>query len=254
MEIVVFCKLVPDLAEDLQVNANGTALDPEYLRFTVNEFDDHALEEALLIKEATDASVIVIAPDGEGCDDALYSALAKGADRALRLTGLDEGHNSSYLASALASILPALKFDVVLTGVQSLDDLDGQVGGLLAGLLGLPYVSVVTSVQLAPESRSATVTKEFAGGLAADYKVRLPAVFGVQAARRPPRYVPIGRIRQVMKTGTIEDVEAIPVRMAVPRVRRLVKPQVAGRAQFLTGTPQEIASKVVDILRDRGIL
>ena len=254
MHIVVAGKLVPDLVEDLEVDAAGKELDRQFLKMVLNEFDEHALEEALLLKEAHGAQVTVLAPDVEGVDDALYTALAKGADRAVKLVGLGEAPSSRQVAAALASVLPSLAFDLVLTGVQAADDLDGQVGMLLAGYLGLPHVGVVTGVELDPERNRARVRKEYPGGWLAELEVQLPAVLGIQAARQPPRYVPVSKVRQAMKERTVEGLEVDPGAVPGLSVRRLFKPETAGGAELLDGAPEEVAARLADILAQRGLL
>ena len=87
MNIVVVVKLVPDLVEELAIDESGTALDTTYLRLIVNELDNHAVEQAILLKESAGGQVTVIAPDLEGVDDVLFTAAAKGADRLIKLTG-----------------------------------------------------------------------------------------------------------------------------------------------------------------------
>ena len=90
MKIAVLLKQVPDLAEELEVDDSGKALDTEYIKFRLNEYDEHALEEAVCLKEAGEASeVTAIALDGEEVDKALFTAMAKGADKALNLQELE---------------------------------------------------------------------------------------------------------------------------------------------------------------------
>ena len=84
MNIIVATKMVPDLVEDLVVDDDGTALDPDEIDVKLNEFDDQALEEALLLAEAGGHSVTVVALDGEGVDKVLFTALAKGAAKAAK--------------------------------------------------------------------------------------------------------------------------------------------------------------------------
>ena len=87
MNIVVPIKMVPDLVEELVIDASGTKLDPDALRLKLNELDEHAIEQAILLKEKGAGQVTVVAPDVEGVDDALFTAAAKGADRLVKLTG-----------------------------------------------------------------------------------------------------------------------------------------------------------------------
>src|SRR5258708_19777470 len=90
MRIVVPLKQVPDLVEELELNDDGTDVDREFLKFVTSEWDEQALEEALLVKEATGAEVVVVGFDDPDVDMTLYTALAKGADRAAKLTGLPD--------------------------------------------------------------------------------------------------------------------------------------------------------------------
>jgi len=254
MDVVVCCKLVPDLVEELEVNEAGTDLDWAAVRWVLNEFDDHALEEAFLLKESTGARVTVLVPEADGAEEVLYTALAKGADRAIRLTGLPPGAGSRALAAAFSQVLPSVGYDVILTGVQAVDDVDGQVGGLLSGMLGLPYVGVVTGVEVDWQARRAVVRKEYAGGVVEELEVDLPAVLGVQSARKPPRYAPVSRVRQLMREG---KAEALPAELpAVPRaaVRRVFRPQTDRRAQILQGPAEQAAAQLVAILEERGLL
>ena len=81
MRIVVPLKAVPDLVEEIELTDDGTDIDREFLKFVLNEWDDQALEEALLIKDAGGAEVVAVAlADDPDIDQALYTALAKGAD------------------------------------------------------------------------------------------------------------------------------------------------------------------------------
>ena len=80
-EIVVIARLVPDLVEELEIASSGTALDLSWLRLIINEFDNHAIEQAVILKEKTGANVTIISPDAEGVDDMLFTTAAKGADR-----------------------------------------------------------------------------------------------------------------------------------------------------------------------------
>ncbi len=83
MHIAVILRIVPDLSEDLDIADSGTDIDREWVGLKLNEFDDHALEEAVLIKEASGARVTAIALAGDGAERQLQTAIARGADDAL---------------------------------------------------------------------------------------------------------------------------------------------------------------------------
>jgi electron transfer flavoprotein beta subunit len=89
----------------------------------------------------------------------------------------------------------------------------------------------------------------------ATLEVALPAVLGVQAAARPPRYVPVTRLRQVMASAQITSASpAAEARPLATTVSRLAVPTQGSRAQMLEGKPEEIAQQIVDVLRERGVV
>lgn len=254
MNIVVIVKLVPDLVEELEVDDSGTALDMEWLRLIINEFDDHALEQAVLLKEGGGAQITVVVPDLEGADDVLFAAAARGADRLVKLVGgFEEGVNNHALARVLEAVVKEFQADLVLTGVQAHDDLDGAVGPLLAEHLGMPYVGYVSGIEVS--DGKSTVRKEYPGGLIGEIEVPLPAVLGVQSAGQPPRYVPISKIRQAMKSAMIEDLETAELDLGGgPTVGRMFQPEVGERATMIEGDEDEIASKLIEIFKEAGVL
>jgi electron transfer flavoprotein beta subunit len=140
---------------------------------------------------------------------------------------------------------------LVLTGVQAADDRDGQIGPMVAAHLGLPYVGVVTGVSLA--DGQAVVRKEYAGGLLAEFEISLPAVVGVQAAHQPPRYAPVSKIRSIAKTARIDEIAGGEVGGAGSTVRRMFKPEVVGQAEMWAGEPDEVAEKILALVREKGL-
>ncbi|HLI45417.1 MAG TPA: electron transfer flavoprotein subunit beta/FixA family protein [Acidimicrobiales bacterium] len=253
MRIAVLLKQVPDLVEDLELAPDGTDVDREFLSFVLNEYDDQALEEALCLKESAGAEVVAVALDEPEVDQCLYTALAKGADRAVKLGGVGEGWIDGHRRSAIfAAWLAEQGADLVLTGVQAADDLDGQLAPLLSARLGLPHASVVVHVDL--NGAVALVRQELGGGAAAEVEVQLPAVLGIQAARQAPRYASISRIRQVQQAGGIEEVAAPPAEGGPGyRLVRLYAPEAAGHAEMLTGSAGEVAERIVELIRGKGL-
>jgi electron transfer flavoprotein beta subunit len=255
MEIVVVVKMVPDLVEELEIDADGRDLDRSALPLRLNEFDEHAMEEAAQLKEKHGGRVTVIALDAGPVDEPLFTCLAKGADRAIKVTGdFAAGLPSHAAAAVLATVVRGLPHELILTGVQAADDRDGQVGILLAEALGLPHVSVVSGVEPAGDG-AVTVRQEYAGGLMAELEVDLPCVLGIQAAREAPRYAPVSRVRQLMKTARLEEIAAAGAGAAAgSTVLRLAKPERGGRAELLEGSPEEVADRLLAILSEKGFV
>ena len=257
MNIVAVLKMVPDVIEELEVAGDGKSLDLEFLRLIVNERDEHALEEALLLKEQNGGTVTAVALDAPDIDDVLFTALAKGADRAVKITDAGENLSTRTAATVLAKVLPSvpdlMPADLVLLGCWATDDLDGQGAAVLAHALDLPYVGVVSQVQV--DGGSLRVMKEFPGGVLGEFGTATPAVIGIQAAEKPPRYVPVAKVRAAMKSGEIEEVGAeAPAGVAPLEVVQMTKPEAAGQAEMLEGSPEELAAKVGELLGERGVL
>lgn len=259
MRIAVLSKQLPDLVEELEVLPDGTDIDREFVKFVTNEWDEAALEEALLIKEAVGAEVVVVGLDEPEVDQALYTAVAKGADKVVKLTGVasDRWMPTHERASLLTPYLAELNPDLVLTGVQAADDLDGQLAGVIAARLGVPHAAVVISCEA--KDGTVTVTQELGSGISTQEQIRLPAVIGIQAARQAPRYAPIGRIRQAMAAGGIEEVPAGPLEepsggRASFGLQRLYVPERSSHAEMLEGSADEVARRIVELLRSRGLI
>ena len=255
MRIVVLMKAVPDLVEEIELTPDETDIDREFLKFVLNEWDAQALEEALLVKDATGAEVMAVglASDPD-IDQALYTALAKGADAAIKIGGDGDGAVATRdRAALLAGYLTGEPADLVITGVQAPDDVDGQLAPMLAAHLGLPHVSVVVAVEAGDGAVS--VRQEFAGGRVHELRVTMPAVIGIQAARQAPRYAPISRVRQAMQAGGLREAAAAAV-AAGPglTVRQMRRPEAAGHAEMLTGDADEVAAKIADLLRARSLV
>jgi electron transfer flavoprotein beta subunit len=253
MNIAVLTKQVPDLVEGVEIDSSGKAVDRDSIRYILSESDDHALEEALLLKERSNAHVEVFSLETGEVRDALCAALAKGADRVVMIqTGLEAPPDNHTTAKLFATLLRDLHFDLILTGVRAIDDLDGSLGGLLAGYLDLPYVGLVRKVE--PADGTAVVEKEYPGGYAAELEVKLPAVLGIQAAEQPPRYVPVSRLRQVMKTAKVDEQEAPPAEAQPLVIERMFKPEEGAGAKMLSGSPEEIARQIADLLAERRLV
>ena len=252
MDIAVLMRPVPDPVEELELNDDETDLDRDFLGYVLNEFDDHALEEALLLKEGVGGTVTAYAPgSADEVELMLHTAIAKGADTAVML-GDDLGALDAHQQATLfADAARARGYDLIFCGVQASDELDGQVAVLVATLLGVPHVSVV--VGTTPGDGSIAVTKEYWGGVTADLDVRLPAVLGIQAAREAPRYVAVARIRQAQESGALshEDAEA-PVSTSGIIVTQIRIPEAGEGAEMIAGDEEAAADRIVEILREAG--
>ena len=253
MDIAVMLRTVPDPVEELELNDDETDIDREYLGFVLNEFDDHALEEALLLKEDVGGSITAYAiGTTDEVEQILHTAIAKGADAAVKL-GDDMGALDAHAqAEVFAAAVRDRSHDLILCGVQASDEIDGQVAMLVSAKLGYPHVSVV--VGTAPAGGALSVTKEYWGGITASYDVTLPAVLGIQAARQAPRYVAVSRIRQAQESGALSEVPVdAPDGSSGLTITAMRMPESGAGAEMITGDEEAAADKIVELLQAAGV-
>jgi electron transfer flavoprotein beta subunit len=213
----------------------------------LNEWDACATEEAIRIRERlSEGEVVVVTVGDDGADAALRRCLAMGADRAIRVDAQPLDPVST--ARALAGVVAAESPDLVLTGVQSADSVQGSTGAALAELVGLPRVAVVTSLDW-NGSGPATVDRELEGGLVDVVEVDTPALLTVQTGINQPRYANLRAIKQA-EQHEISVVAADPGEPAY-RVRRMFTPPRGAGAEMLDGAPAQVAQRIVELVKER---
>ena len=262
MDIIVCVKHVPETAEaEITIDSSGKRIQTEDLVFDINEWDDYALEEAVLLKEKLGGSVTAITVGTEETDSTLRKCLARGADKAMRLTDKAfEGSDGYATAKILQSVIKDLPYDLILTGALAGDDGYGQVGATLAELLGIPHATMVKKIE--PTEEHARVNRELEGGLEETVEVKLPALLTIQTGINEPRYVSIMGIRKarskeikvlnLKELGLKED--EVGEAGSWMTVERMFVPPVEKEAEILEGPLDEVTSKITDILRAKGLI
>ncbi len=253
MKIAVLIKDVPDLVEELELTEEGR-LAVDDMSFVPSEWDDQALEEALILKEGDAGSTVTaVAIDTGDVDNMLFTALAKGADRGVKLVGdFNREMSNRARAEVLAHYCHTEGFDLILTGVQAIDDLDGQIAGLVAGRLGAAHASVVRDVALG--STSVTCIQEYSGGKMAELRLTVPAVLGIQAAQKTPRYVTVSKVRQMQKSASLEEIEGESSEAPALEIRRLYPPVASSHAEMWGDDVEELADRIVNLLEEKKLL
>lgn len=172
MKILVALKRVadPDNANKVKVSPDGAAVDTTGLEWKMNPFDEYALEAALRLTEdganpkTREGEVIVVTLGPKEAEATLRSALATGADRAIRIDATDDDLDGGVVASALKTIVDAEKPDLILLGKQAVDGDTNQVGQLLAELLDYPVATFAATI-VEEESGTYLVGREVDGGV-----------------------------------------------------------------------------------------
>lgn len=249
MNIIAILRSVPDALEELPLYEDQ--LDRDEVALKLNEFDDHALEEAVLLKEEFGATVIAVALDIGG-DRMLQSAIARGADRAVKITGdFDEEASSRSMAPVYLDAAQQLDADLILTGVQTPEDMFGQLAPVMAALMNSGQANGVTSISLKGESIEAT--QEYEGGRSAVLSLSTPCILGVQAAKSAPRYISGTRLREAVQSAEIEQlsVTAQPAAEMVELVR-LTEPDSGESARMLDDDSEVAADELIALFKERG--
>ncbi len=260
MNILVCVKRVPDTAEnEVLLNSAGNDIERDDFVYTVNEADNYAVEEALRIAERTGGKVTVATVGTDDDEEVLRRQMAMGAREGVLLC--DEGFEGSDgrgIAQILAAYVRTGAFDLILTGVQA-EDGAAQVGGMLAALLDYPFASVVNAIELAGEG-TLRISREVEGGCQEVHEISTPCVLSIQTGINEPRYVGMRGIRQVAsmpiaKLGASElrlgGGVAGAVAAKVVRLDYFV-PAATRKAEILTGSREEIAGKLFEMLKAKG--
>jgi electron transfer flavoprotein alpha/beta subunit len=250
--ILVTVKHVAKLGDDIDFTADGRDVRREFMEFSLNEWDDAALEEALVAIEKLGAGEVVVVTVGdEDADVTLRKALAKGAHRAVRIWDASLANADPVtIARALAGIATAEAPDLIFSGVQSSDQANGATGTALARILGLPHAAVVVAVDWDGTGRM-KLSRELEGGMRHNVELATPAVVAIQTGIGIPRFATMKMIKQAReKPLVVVDGGGVIDGSGGYVVRRMYVPQQT-KAQMLTGTPQELAKLIADIVREK---
>jgi electron transfer flavoprotein beta subunit len=234
MKIIVLMKQVASKDAILRINKSETWIEESDLSFEVSESDGYALEEALRVREKLTGEVLVCSMGPARVKSVIKDALARGADRAIHVTGDNLGNLSPYAAaSALAEAIRDEKPDLILTGLQSDDFGYGQTGVILAEILGLPHATIV--IELDASGDNLRVKRELESGWYQWYSLPLPALLTIQSGISQIRYA---TLKGIMAAKKKEIKEVSPASEIVERpnhqkIQKIYLPQKSKQTQLL---------------------
>lgn len=248
MNIVVAMKQIPDL-QQVRIRNREPVFDDVPLTF--GDIDKNALEAAVLIKEATDAKVIVASIGNEELEDTVKEALAAGADEAMLLldddlAGIESAQSAVFLAETIKKIDEA---DVIIFGEGSGDNYSGQVGSRVAEILGYAQVGYASSIELNGNSARITRSLEDCEEVV---EVDLPVVVSVVAGINEPR---IPSVTQILKAGKkpkeileLDDLEVDMAEKTIDTISNLAPESERKRVEVKS------VSELVKALETEGLL
>ncbi len=264
VNVVVLVKPVPLREQDITIREDGSGINLEELKYGINEWDNYALEEGLLIKEKFGGKVFAVTLSSKQRDPEflLRECYAKGVDSAILIHCEESEEFDPYLtAKVIYEVVKDLEYDLILCGVQAFDDNYTLTGAFLAELLNLPHASIITKLELLPDKKIAVVRRELEAGVEEEVEVDLPALFTVQTGINQPRYASLLKLRSALKKEIrvlglndlgMEEKAVLDERKMV--VRRMYRPIVKKETNFLEGSAEEVSRKLIEILREKGVL
>src|SRR6185312_8062580 len=197
MEVLVCVRRVPDTSEnEIELNSAGNDIERDELVYSINEWDNYAVEEALQIVSRVGGRVTVVTVGDDEDEEILRRQMAMGATHGVLLSDhVFAGSDGRGIAAILKAFVQKGDYELVLTGVQA-EDGAAQVGGMLAAMLDYPFASLVTSIELLGEKKL-KITREIEGGAREVSEIDLPCVLSIQTGINEPRYVGMRGIRAV---------------------------------------------------------
>jgi len=260
MEILVCVKRVPDTSEnEIEVNSSGTDVDRGDLVYSVNEWDNYAVEEAIQIVDKVGGNVTVVSVGDEESEEVVRREMAMGANDGILLSDAAfENSDGKGLATILKAAAEKGNYDLIMTGAQA-DDGAGQVGGMMAAMMDLPYASLVNLIEVLDDSKL-KVGREIEGGNVEMNEIQMPCVLSIQTGINEPRYVGIRGIRKVASVEIpvqgASDLGLAPdaVGAAGAKVKRMdyFVPELGEGAEILEGSTEEIIDKLIELLKAQG--
>lgn len=196
MKVLVPVKRVIDAYVSIRVKSDGSGVDTDNVKMSLNPFCEIALEEAIRLKESGAASEVILVSVGTAdIETVMRSGLAMGADRAIRIDA-DNDVEPLAIAKILKHVVEKEEAGLVITGKQSIDGDNNQTGQMLSALLGWPQATFASKVEIA--DGKASVTREIDGGLET-VSVSMPAVITSDLRLNEPRYPTLPNIMKAKK-------------------------------------------------------
>ena len=247
-KILVGLKRVVDYNVRVRVKSDGSGVETDGVKMSINPFDEIALEEALRIKESGQAAEVIVISVGSGdAQQQLRTGLAMGADRAI-LVESEGSVGSLGIARILKSIIDRDGIDLVLLGKQAIDDDNSQTGQMLAAIWGRPQATFASQVEW--DGDKAKVTREVDAGLEIT-EIDLPAVVTVDLRLNEPRYVKLPDIMKAKKKP-LETIALADLAVdAGPELKELLFEPPAARER---GVMVDDVAGLVAALKDKGLV
>tara|TARA_B100001142_G_C14343411_1_gene658920 strand:- start:1270 stop:2043 length:774 start_codon:yes stop_codon:yes gene_type:complete len=257
MKICVLVKQVSDKNDEIKLNQDQLSINTQNFNLVTNESDNYAIEEALLIKEKFDAEVIICSFGKGNAVQVIKDALSKGADRGILIENdSDSEYDILNISKIFKKVLSDENFDLILSGLQSDDIGNGQLGVLLSEHLNMSHASLVMETNM-NDTNTIKVKRELENGWFQWSELDLPASLTIQSGINKPRYASLRGI-MMMKKKPIEIIKLSEIDANTEHkisVKSMYIPQKTKETQKIEGSADEVAEKVYEVLKNElGLL
>jgi len=260
MKILVCIKEVLDADPEVELmidEKSGWVREDESSRYVLNRFDEYALEEALLIKEAiSPCSVDVLTVGQERSHLVVRRGLGMGADHGIQIITEQGGYlDPLQISSLVCQVVKNKQYDLILTGVMAEDTQQGQTGVMIASRLGIPWASAVIKETMAADLKSVKVERELEGGMRDVLQLPLPCLLTIQSGINQPRYPALSKVLKAKKAQLevyhqrdLSEVESLQ------KIAALSHPKKQRQGTRLAGSSREKAQQLLAILQEKSFI
>jgi electron transfer flavoprotein beta subunit len=260
MKIMVCLKQVPHQDARLDVRTDGTWIQEENIKFEINSYDTYALEEALRIKDAGQAEVVVVSIGPDRVTQSLRTALGMGADRAIHVKDPEaDASDPLGVAKILAAITKVENPDLILRGLMAEDGNSAAVPAMLAELAG--FASTTSVMKVTRNNGTVQAERELEGGALEVVDLTGPSVLSVQTGINQVRYASLKGImaakRKPIDTKSVADLGLsgkVGAAAAKIKIEKIYPPPKGKGAEIVTGSTDEIVSKLMGKIKELGLL
>jgi len=247
MKVLVAVKRVVDANVKVRVKADGTGVETQNVKMSMNPFCEIAVEEAVRLKEAGKATEIVaVSLGGAQCAETIRTALAMGADRGIHVQ-TDVELQPLAVAKLLKAVVDKEQPGLCILGKQAIDDDSNQTGQMLSALLGWPQATYASKLVINGDG-TANVTREVDGGLET-VQVKTPFVMTTDLRLNEPRYASLPNIMKAKK----KPIEVLaPAALGVDPAPRLKTLKVVEPPKRSAGVKVKSAQELVEKLRNEA--
>jgi electron transfer flavoprotein beta subunit len=254
VNIVACVKQVPDTEAQIKVKGDGSGIEEGGIKWVMNPYDEYGVEEALKLKEKLGGEVTVVSLGPARAMETIRTSLAMGADKGIHIDDPSlYGADAYATAEALAAAIKAAPYDIIFCGQRAIDDDSGQVGSILAELLGIPQVTMVNKLEVNGNAAKATTPIEGAQLL---IETSLPCVITATKGLNEPRYASLpGIMKAKKKPVDVKNAAALGVAAeSKSKVAKFVPPPARppGKIICADDTPEGKAAELVKLLREEA--